>query len=432
MLKIIILALLLTIATGCVSQAQPTNAAPDANSVYAWYKDDGLQTRDGAVTSWKSAGVTGDPQTLNQIVGSPRTTRVQTPSGEKNVLSLDGSSALWQRSDHWKEIKGDLSVVALVRLRSLQDGFLFDGSSGVGLTRAQVRGGQWQIGSQPKSASATAVAGKADNPTQKAIANVWQTHTFVFRQDARTATHTVDGESKTVSLGTDSPLAGFIIGANGAAKGGLRADVAELMVFDRALSTEEIANLTAYLKTKWGTPETVLNTEIAVADKATLSAKLADKTKPLIWMWSGQNLVKNLGSARNEPQQFAERVRFEMDRRRDIMIDTRTAATPSEKTLEDHLARFHPSIVILEPGDGANTTAMIERVRKSGAIPILSGDVNQSSILRNAAGETGTVLVEVTPTSGDAGQNALNRAVALMRALEIDDPKSSMQRQLKP
>lgn len=425
MLKTLLPALLLTIATGCASQAQPTT-----ENTYAWYKDGGFADK---VTSWKSAGITGEPQDLTRIVGSPRTLSVKTANGEKKVISLDGSSALWQTSDSWKEIKGDVSVVALVRLKSLQDGFLFDGSAGAGMTRAQVRGGSWQIGSQPVTASATTNAGKADSPTLKAAANVWQTHAFVFRQDARTATHTLDGETKTVSLGADSPLAGFILGANGAAKGGLRADVAELMIFDRALSDAEIKSMTGYLQTKWGTPETVFNSELASADKAALTAKLADKSKPLIWMWSGQNPVKNLGAARNEPQQFAERVRYEMGRRRDIVIDTRTTATPSEQTLEIQLARFKPSVVVLEPGDvAADTTAMIERVRKSGAIPILSGDAAQSQTLRKAAGETGAILVEVKPlANGDAGQQSLNQAVALMRALGIDDPNSATQKRLK-
>ncbi len=430
MLKIIIPALLVTLASGCSTQAQPTTTAPASDQVFAWYQDGGFADN---VKSWKSVGITGEPQDLARIVGSPRTLSVKTASGEKKVISLDGSSALWQASDKWKEIKGDVSVVALVRLKSLQDGFLFDGSAGVGLTRAQVRGGNWQIGSQPANNSAATNAGKVDSVTLKAVANVWQTHAFVFRQDARTASHTLDGETKTVPLGADSPLSGFIIGANGAAKSGLRADVAELMVFDRALSNAEIANMASYLKAKWGTPEIVFNAELASADKAALSAKLADKSKPLIWMWSGQNTAKNLGNARNEPQQFAERVRFEMGRRRDIMIDTRTqAATASDKSLDEHLARFNPSIVILEPGAETNITAMIERVRKSGAIPIVLGSASQGETLRKTAGETGTVLVEVKPVSGDAAQKSLNQAVALMRALGIDDEKSATQKMLKP
>lgn len=437
MFKTIIPALLLTIASGCVSQAQPTTTAPDANSVYAWYKDDGLAPN---AKSWKSAGVTGDPQTLNQVVGAPRITRVKTPTGEKNVLSLDGSSALWQRSDRWKEIKGDLSVVALVKLKSLGNGFLFDGSSGAGLTRAQVRGGQWQIGSQPVSGSATTIAGNADNATQKAIANVWQTHAFVFRQDARTATHTLDGESKTVNLGTDSPLSGFIIGANGAAKDGLRADVAELMVFDRALSDAEIKNLGGYLKAKWGTPETVGGDVAAQADKTALSVKLSDKSKPLIWVWAGQNTGEGaLKTARNEPQNFAERVRWEMGRRRDIVIDTRThgaTAGALDKNFEARVARFRPAVVVLQPGEGDDAAALIERVRKLGAIPVVQSDAPPSDALRRATSETGAILVE-TPLlaaggAASADQIALNETLALMRALGIDAPNSSLEKQLKP
>lgn len=167
MKKLLLAALLL--CTGCATQAQ--TAPPAAAQIYAWYREDGLQNRGTAITAWNNSG--GEKKrALNQLVGQPMLTRVKTPTGEKNVALFDGSAALWQRLDQWGEIKGDLTVIALARLTRAGAGFLFDGSTGAGLTRAQVRDNQWQIGAQNLSGSAAGIAGNADIATLPAQLNV--------------------------------------------------------------------------------------------------------------------------------------------------------------------------------------------------------------------------------------------------------------------
>ncbi len=422
-MKNFLLTALLLCSAGCATQAQ--TAPPAAAQIYAWYREDGLQTRGKTITAWNNSG--GEPKrALNQLVGQPMLTRVKTPTGEKNIALFDGSSALWQRLDQWGEIKGDLTVIALARLTRAGAGFLFDGSTGVGLTRAQVRDNQWQIGAQKLSGSAAGVAGNADVATFPARLNVWQTHVFTFRKDALQATHNVDGASKTIALQAKTPLSGFIVGANGAAKNGLRVQIAELLVYNRALSDDEANDSRKYLQGKWGALEAVANAQNGSADVTAISVKLADKSKPLIWMFSGQSAdEKALGGARNQAEHFAERVRWEMNRRRDVVIDTRA---PLPGTLEPNLAarvaRFRPDIVVLKLNAGDDAAALIEKVRALKAIPILQSDSNQAA-WRQIAADYDVLLVE-TPALDNTAQKERNDTLALLRALNIDDTKSSL------
>jgi hypothetical protein len=438
MLKKIIAAFFVILASGCTSQAQQ----PDPGQVYAWYREDGIQMNGNKIAAWNSAsaigGAQGGGRALSRVVGAPRALKVKTPGGEKSIVSFDGSAALWARKEEWKEIGGDVTIIAFLRLRDTANGFLFDGSAGPGLTRAQVRDNQWQIGVQPSAPSATTNASRADSITNAAQKDLWQTHAFVFRKSEGSATHSVGGNNKTVTLNSNSGLSGFILGENGAAKMGLRVDVAELVIYDRALTGDELAGFSKYLNEKWGKPEIAGNTSVAAADKTAIAAKLADKTKPILWLWAGHNdNEKTLGSARDVPQHFAERVRWELQRRRDIVMDTRTLQ-PEDlvKNFDARVERFHPTVVVLDLNEGDNASELINKVRKIGAIPIVTSGAQQSASLRKATAEEGAVLVESTPLAAggnaEASQVAVNDAVALMRALDIDDPKSSVDKLLKP
>src|SRR5688572_15202178 len=121
-------------------------AEPDPAKLHAWYRADGVQARGATVTTWNNHATTGVARSLTRRVGQPRAVLVSTPCGTKAVVRFDGKSALWQPVSAWGTLSSERAVVAMVRLTGAKDGFLFDGSTNSGKTRAQVIGGKWSVG----------------------------------------------------------------------------------------------------------------------------------------------------------------------------------------------------------------------------------------------------------------------------------------------
>jgi len=196
---------------------------PPDGPLHAWYREEGLKTQGALVSAWESSVVTEKQQTnqaLTRIVGKPKALRVQTATGPKTVLRLDGSSALWQAVSSWGTLSMERTVVLFARVPKEHTGTLFDGSTRVGSTPVQWKEGQWR----PKEAF-------------QSIRNEgnWQAHFFSFRADSM-------------------PLGGFILGANVATQDGMLCDVGEVLVYPRALSDQEQQLVTRYLQSKWGVP----------------------------------------------------------------------------------------------------------------------------------------------------------------------------------
>ena len=220
-------------------------------TAYAWYRSDlGVSLgASGQVTRWATQGATAHD--LDRVVGAPLMIELpRSGGGTAPALSFDGSSAVWAAAGDWGSNAGNRTVMARVRLMDSSDGFLFDGSTQTGLTRAQVRGGFWQAGVQ-SSSNFTA----ADPATVASAPNLWQTHVFEYEESSgvTTVTHWIDGNqvgSHIVS--TDTNLSGLIIGANGEATGWLNMELVELMVFDRLLTPSERAELEAGFLSRWG------------------------------------------------------------------------------------------------------------------------------------------------------------------------------------
>ncbi len=238
-------------------------AETDIAGLHAWYRSEGLKTSGAAVVAWENSakGVVPDVAArrhLNRIVGQPRAFRVAAPAGERTVLRLDGHSALWQAAGDWGSLAEGRTVIVVARLTKETEGFLFDGSTNSGLTRAQVRAGKWQAGVQPPPISNAA---NEDATTQAAEFSTWQVHGFVFekRDSSTRVTHFLGASGDAdelhsqvaVSQGT-SPLSGLIVGANATTKLGLKVDLAEMQVFDRALSPSEQKQVATELRTRWG------------------------------------------------------------------------------------------------------------------------------------------------------------------------------------
>ncbi len=251
---------LLLLAVNAFAQPNPTNG-------YAWFKGDAGITPGASVANWPNQATSGaNPaaRNLDRISGTPTGHAVVTPGGNASVVRFDGADATWGTSGNFGSITTNLTIVAFCRLTSTNDGFLFDGSTSSGLTRAQVRNGSWQVGLQPSGGGAN-----ADTNTLPATPGVWQTHIFAFEKLASSTrvTHTIaGGGSFTYTNNQTVGLGGLIVGRNVSASLGLAVDVAEFLVFDRSLNVTEQSDLVSYLAAKWGTP-----TDAPPADMQVLS-----------------------------------------------------------------------------------------------------------------------------------------------------------------
>jgi sialidase-1 len=212
-MRLLLLAALLIVGTA--KAASP----PVSPSLHAWYTDETLKTQGASIAAWDNASPASG-RALTRIVGRPRAHRVETPSGIKTVLRLDGASSLWQAASDWGTLTGPRTVVALARIAPEANGTLLDGSTRTGSTPIQRANGTW-------STTATTEPG----PTT----HTWHIHTFVFENE-------------------NTPLGGLIVGANVATREPLACDIAEILVFPKALSCTELDDTKAYLRAKWGTP----------------------------------------------------------------------------------------------------------------------------------------------------------------------------------
>lgn len=219
---------------------------------YARFASDADVTADGGgvVSRWDDQS--GNGRDLDRVAGSPAVAVLQrSGGGTAEVVSFDGTSALWIASGDFGTIGGDRSVVVYCRLKDGMDGFLFDGSTGSGKTRAQVRTGSWQAGVQ----SGAAGFGSADPVTTSITENTWQTHVFVYDETGGSTqvTHYINGvQVGTHNVAVDTDLGGLILADNGGLGDGLHCDIAELVVYDSLLSQPEAAQAGNYMASRWG------------------------------------------------------------------------------------------------------------------------------------------------------------------------------------
>lgn len=118
--------------------------------------------------------------------------------------------------------------------------------------------------------------------------------------------------------------------------------------------------------------------------------RMLDGDKPLTWVVSGDNLShpdRTLAAGHDYAEQLGERVRVELRRTSDVLIQTGTAAATAEQLVEElewRLLRFHPEVVLLMLGveDSAagqkgrvsfvrNLKQIVKQVRAAGSVLIL-------------------------------------------------------------
>lgn len=236
-------------SSGLLQAAVP----PDPNSVYAWFKADvgTLTNAAGAVTSWVNQASSGTNRNLTRFGGAPQRVTVATPTGQMGFLRFLGADNLYAIPASFGSLSQSRTIGAYFRLNSTSSGFLFDGASNVGMTRAQVRDGSWQAGIQPPP---VANGANADAVTLPANSGVWQLHFFSFEllgANTRVTHSLAGGPSLTYTNAQTNGLAAMIVGQNVSQSFGLSADLLEFLVYDRVPSAAEKRELADYLTNKW-------------------------------------------------------------------------------------------------------------------------------------------------------------------------------------
>ena len=113
--------------------------------------------------------------------------------------------------------------------------------------------------------------------------------------------------------------------------------------------------------------------------------------EPLKWVFVGDSITqgaKHTFGARSYPEIFSERVRYEMRRVRDVIINTAISGNTSLNILNDYdwrVRQFQPHVVFIMVGTndasvakgisvsdfGQNLSTLVRRVRADGAVPVL-------------------------------------------------------------
>ncbi|WP_339923741.1 SGNH/GDSL hydrolase family protein [uncultured Cyclobacterium sp.] len=162
------------------------------------------------------------------------------------------------------------------------------------------------------------------------------------------------------------------------------------------------------------------------SDKERIAALLKDKA-PLIWTFTGDSIThgaKHTHGYRSYPEVFGERIRWELGRVRDVIINTGISGNTTETILQDfdwRVKQFNPKVVSLMIGTNdcsnekvsietyeENLHLLVKKIRALGAIPILhtpnliikaldmsrASLVNYVEVIKKVAFEENIILVD--------------------------------------
>lgn len=231
---------------------------PASPSLHAWFTaDHGLSFDSaGSVTRWAALHNGSATRDLaRRVAGQVFQRTVTDGSGRpRRVLHFDGQSDLWANaSTEFGALAGPRSIALLCRITGSGDGFLFDGSTGTGKTRAQIRTGRWQAGVTPSSGAWNT----AEPETTDRLTATWQRHVFTYQpggSGGTTVRHWIDGTLVATAADADvSNLGGLILGSNGGSPfSRIATDIAEVAVYNTLLTATDIAALDAAWTQRWG------------------------------------------------------------------------------------------------------------------------------------------------------------------------------------
>ncbi|MEO6301429.1 MAG: sialate O-acetylesterase, partial [Paracoccaceae bacterium] len=169
-----------------------TTPLPAWSNLHAWYVADNGMAFDAAsaVNRWAGLQDGGAVRDLTRrISGLTYRREVIGGNGEmRQVMRFDGSNDLWASSAEFGVISGSRSVAILCRTINSNNGYLFDGSTSSGRTRAQIRAGKWQAGIGSNWDEADPDSGTQDT-------GIWHQHVFTYATNASNTTvnHWIDG-----------------------------------------------------------------------------------------------------------------------------------------------------------------------------------------------------------------------------------------------
>lgn len=237
--------------------AQPL---PAWASLYAWYVGDDGAAFDaaGPVNRWAAVQRGDATRDLSRhVAGLTYRRAVVAGNGQtRQVMRFDGTNDLWSNaSNEFGTLSGPRTVAVLCQVTDPANGFLFDGATNAGRTRAEVRSNQWQVG-------VTGSTGPWDGPETNTVPRdigKWQQHVFTYLPNGSggtTITHWINGVLvATVSDSETTSLGGLIVGSNGGSPWmRLKADIAEIAVYGSVLGASDIAQLKSAWDARWGTP----------------------------------------------------------------------------------------------------------------------------------------------------------------------------------
>jgi acyl-CoA thioesterase-1 len=126
------------------------------------------------------------------------------------------------------------------------------------------------------------------------------------------------------------------------------------------------------------------------ADMAAIQSLLTNKASPITWVFTGDSITHgavHTHGERSYPEHFAERIRFEMNRRRDFVVNTGISGDTTAGILKDfdrRVGMFKPGVVSIMIGMNdctqgpakrekfeSNLRALVQRVRAIGGVPLL-------------------------------------------------------------
>jgi len=174
-------------------------------------------------------------------------------------------------------------------------------------------------------------------------------------------------------------------------------------------------------------PNTAVKFSNSDSDLQAVKKKLKNNN-PLTWVFTGDSITQGAGAThgwRSYPEHFAERVRWELFRKSDIVINTGISADVLGSILYSfdwRIARFKPDVVSVMIGTNDATSGekgrsifrkslieMVDRIRKLGAVPLFNTpnpickDVyngtrndlpNYVQIIREVAADCNVILID--------------------------------------
>ncbi len=236
---------------------------PNQTNLYAWFRGDHgvVPAVDSTATRWDNLLTGATNRDLTQVVGSPLLTNSYFNSAtQRNFVRFDGATqSAWSTSANFGSVNTNRTLVFALRVTGTGDGFLFDGSTGSGMSRAQVRTNTWQVGVQNGPATQ---GPNPDTPTEPRTNGVWQFHEFSFAptNSGTQVKHWINGTNVADFLDAQTNgLGGLIVAANVQAQRFLGVDIGEILVFTNELTTATRSDVLAYLQSSWASSEVITN-----------------------------------------------------------------------------------------------------------------------------------------------------------------------------